>query len=167
MPRSASGLSPGIPLYAVHESMGLVSMGKREEARASGRFVPGRVASLCALAPPEVARRCFERLRGLIAGGHFPEDPRMPSTNMRNLLPEAFDRAGEVELAEHIDEQMLSSKGPFNGVGLAHFRKAKRLLARGERPRGEELGRRIINAWSMVDVPVPGVAQMRALLAKR
>ena len=91
----------------------------------------------------------------------------MPSTNMRNLLPEAFDRAGEVELAEHIDEQMLSSKGPFNGVGLAHFRKAKRLLARGERPRGEELGRRIINAWSMVDVPVPGVAQMRALLAKR
>jgi predicted Ser/Thr protein kinase len=162
-----------------------------------GQFVPGRVASVCALAPTPSARRCFERLRSLIAAGFFREDAlptdtafiegadayargdyvaataawrpmaRMPASHQRNLLPDAFERAGETDLAERTDKRMLNMNGPFNGASLPHLRAARRLLARGERAAGEKLGLRIIEAWSLADVPVPAVAELRALLAAR
>jgi hypothetical protein len=90
-----------------------------------------------------------------------------PGTQGRHLLPEAFDRAGEPELAERIDRHNLGPEGPFNGVGLAHLRAAKRAAARGDRARAEKLGRRVIEAWSTADVPVPAVAELKALLGDR
>jgi hypothetical protein len=162
-----------------------------------GRFVAARVASVCARAPRAAARRCFERVRALDAAGYFREPtlptsapfikgaeaysrgdwaaavaawrPLLPTpgTQGRNLLPEAFERAGEPELAERIDKGNLGMEGPFHGVGLAHLRAAKRALARGDRERAEALGRRVIDAWSTADVPVPAIAELKALLGDR
>lgn len=161
-----------------------------------GRFVPARVASACALAPAPAARRCFERLRALLAAGFFRE--QLPFGHLafiegaeafaegdhaaaatawqslnnvaphgRSLLPVAFERAGDADLAEQIDGPAAALAGPFNGAGLAHLRSARRALARGDRPRAEALARRIVDAWSAADVPVPAVAEMRSLLAGR
>jgi hypothetical protein len=162
-----------------------------------GRFVPSRIASACAFAPKPAARRCFQRLRALMAAGFFRESlpqnteafihgadayargdfaaaaaawrpiaPR-PGTQGQNLFPDAFDRAGDHDLADRIDGRSTSMEGPFNGVGLSHLRSARRALARGDRARGESLGRRVIDAWSIADVPVPAVAELRALLGGR
>jgi hypothetical protein len=160
-----------------------------------GRFVPGYVATACAFASPPAARRCFGRLRGLIASGHFRE--RVPDARValvggaeayargdwaaaaaalrpfadgaaagRHFVPMAFDRAGEHDLAERIDGDAADGGGPYRGVGLAHLRSARRALARGDRARAEALARRIVEAWSVADVAVPAVAELRVLLPR-
>ena len=68
-------------------------------------------------------------------------------------------------MAQDIDSRFLRS-GPFNGVGLAHVRSARRALAAGDTKRAKELARCIVEAWSTADVPVPAVAEMRALLRR-
>jgi tetratricopeptide (TPR) repeat protein len=162
-----------------------------------GRNVPGPVASVCAFAPLPAAIRCFERLGGLVAAGFFREDAlptdapflqgaeayargdyaaattawrpmaRMPLIYQRNLLPDAFDRAGEADLGRRVDAWDSGASGSFNGVSLAHYRQARRLLAAGHREEGETLARRVLDAWSVADAPVPAVAELRRLLAAR
>jgi hypothetical protein len=162
----------------------------------AGRYVAPRVASACALAPRATAKRCFSRLRSLLDAGYFREEAlpttpafidgaeaysqgdyarataawrplsERPGTAGRNLIPDAFDRAGKAELAERIDARSVNM-GPFNGIGLADVRTARRALAAGDRPRAEKLARRIVDAWSGTDVPVPAVDEMLALLGKK
>jgi predicted Ser/Thr protein kinase len=161
-----------------------------------GRHVPGRVASACAFAPPAVARRCFTRLRALGAAGFFREPmppdnaafmdgaeayaradyaaavtawrPMTDSagTQGTNLLADAFYRAGEVDLAQRIDGDVVDQPGAFNGAGLPHLRAARRAIEVGDRERAEQLVRRMVEAWSVADVPVPALAELRARLAR-
>jgi hypothetical protein len=159
-----------------------------------GRNVPGATAAVCALASPPAALRCFERLRALIAAGYFREDAfpsdapfllgaeayaredyaaataawrpmaRTPLLHQRDLLANAFDRAGEPELGRRMDAWEVGRNGPLNGVSLAHLREARRLLASGDREAGEKLAHRVIDAWSVADAPVRAVAELRRLL---
>jgi hypothetical protein len=87
--------------------------------------------------------------------------------HQKNLLPDAFDRAGETDLGRRVDAWDCGTTGPFNGVSLAHYRQARRLLAAGDRDQGRTLARRVLDAWSVADAPVPAVAELRRLLAER
>jgi hypothetical protein len=161
-----------------------------------GRHVPGRVASACAFAPPAVARRCFTHLRALGAAGFFrepmpPDNDAFvngaeayaradyaaalaawrpmtdnPGTQGKNLLASAFYRAGEADLARRIDGDAMARPGPFNGAGPADLREARWAIEIGDRERAEQLVRRMIEAWSVADVPVPALAELRARLAQ-
>jgi hypothetical protein len=160
-----------------------------------GRYMPGRVAYACSLASPPVARRCFSRLRGLLTARFFREVATADTAafmkgaeayasgddeaataawrplvgiaglHERNVLAEAFDRAGEHDLAERVDATAISHAGFLHGVGLAHLRAARRAIARGDRARAEQLGRRVLDAWSVADATIPAVAELRSLLA--
>jgi hypothetical protein len=97
----------------------------------------------------------------------FRQLAHRPGSLGQNLMPAVFDRAGELDLAERIDQRVADTTGPLNGVGLAHVRAARRALARGDRARAEALARKIVDAWSGADVPIPAVAEVRALSAAR
>jgi hypothetical protein len=86
-------------------------------------------------------------------------------TIVRTLPTEAFDKAGEHELAARLDARKM----PYTfiaGVSDAAPREAKRALAAGDTARAKELATAIVGAWEVADVQVPAVAEMRALLAK-
>ncbi|APR87052.1 Serine/threonine-protein kinase pkn3 [Minicystis rosea] len=85
---------------------------------------------------------------------------------MPDAMAEAFERAGEDELAARIDAPLLARGGTLNGASLAHVRAARRARARGDRETARALATRVIEAWSVADVKVPAVAEMRALVAK-
>jgi predicted Ser/Thr protein kinase len=153
------------------------------------------VVLACALASPRTAAPCFARLRKLIDTGHFrgafertapflagaeryaqrdfkgaaaawralANEP--PSGRTWLVLGDAFDRAGEPEIAERIDRQ-----GPYmgliGGLSIAHLRMARRAAARGDTARAKELAQKIVDSWGVADTPVPAVAEMRALVAR-
>jgi hypothetical protein len=149
----------------------------------------------CALAPRDVAARCAARMKALIAAGHFQgafdrTTPFLagaeryaqrdyagavaawrtlagepPSGRTWLVLPDAFDRVGEHDVAERIDKQ-----GPYTGLirglSIAHLRMARRAAARGDTARARELAQEIVDAWSVADERVPAVEEMRGLLAR-
>lgn len=160
-------------------------------------YVPERVASVCAHAPEAAAKRCFAKLRTLLAAGFFrpplPPDSEpfikgaeaysrrdwvaatnawrplsgRPGTKGSHLLPLAFDRAGERELAETIDRGSMQRRKPLNGVGFAHVRSALRAAELGDAARAQALARQVLDAWREADVPIPVSAKLRALLSSR
>jgi hypothetical protein len=87
-----------------------------------------------------------------------------PNLEIARILPtEAFERAGESELAARIDTRKL----PFTfiaGVSDAAPREAKRALAAGDAMRARELAQAVVHAWEVADLEVPAVARMRTLL---
>jgi hypothetical protein len=80
------------------------------------------------------------------------------------LPPEVFDEAGNSELASRLDGIFLRTSGPYSGIHPAWAREAKRAKKRGDLERARRLARRVVEAWSTADVPVPAVAEMRAIL---
>jgi len=149
----------------------------------------------CALATPKTAAPCFAQIRKLIAAGYFQASHDLtapflagaehyarhdykaaaaawralanepPSGRTWLLLGDAFDRAGEPDIAERLD-----AKGPYmgliGGLSIAHLRMARRAAARGDVARARELAQKIIDSWGVADTPVPAVQEMRALLAR-
>jgi hypothetical protein len=97
-----------------------------------------------------------------------PSGPMLAGDGMRILrfVPtEIFDSAGEPELAEQIDNE-LADRAFFHGISAALPRMAKRAFARGDKARARELAQKVIDAWSVADVPVPAVDEMRKLLLR-
>lgn len=80
-----------------------------------------------------------------------------------SLRPEAFDRAGEPELASRIDQFRVDRAWR---MGMAHVREARRAADRGDTDRARTLARRVIDRWATADAEVPHVKEMRALLAE-
>jgi hypothetical protein len=85
---------------------------------------------------------------------------------LHNAFADAFDRAGEPELAERADARNLSGPGVMNGADLATVRAALRAEKRGDKDAARKYANAVIEAWSVADVPIPAVAEMRALLAR-
>ncbi|MFO0745892.1 MAG: hypothetical protein U1F43_09490 [Myxococcota bacterium] len=54
----------------------------------------------------------------------------------------------------------------YRGATLAQLREARRALARRDFAAARALARTIIDAWSVADVAVPAVGEMKALIAK-
>ena len=81
------------------------------------------------------------------------------------MLPtEAFERAGEADLATRLDARKM----PFTfiaGVSEAEPRAARRALAAGDKVTARKLSQRVVAAWEVADISVPAVAQMRTILA--
>ena len=77
-----------------------------------------------------------------------------------------FDRTGDYDLADRVDEQALATAGPYNGADLAYVRGALRAEKRGDYERARKLAQGVIDAWSVADETVPAVADMRRLLAR-
>jgi hypothetical protein len=82
------------------------------------------------------------------------------------LPPEVFDRTGAPEIASQMDAQYLRPSGPYAGIHPAFAREAKRAQARGDVALARALARRVVDAWSTADVPVPAVEEMKKLLAR-
>jgi hypothetical protein len=169
-----------------------------DPARIAGQYYGGAaMAQTCTHASADLSRRCFQRLRSLVAAhffaGTIPDayidgcerfaqgdmkgataawKPLMEGTSpsirwLQNVAPIAFDAAGEAELAERVDALNIAGvNADFHGASLAHVRSARRAAARGDRETARKLARQVIDSWSVADVPVPAVAEMRALLAK-
>ena len=81
----------------------------------------------------------------------------------RMLRIEAFDEAGELDLANRIDADLLEDTS-FNGVSPALPRAAKRARARGDTVRAREQARQVVDAWQQADVAVPAVVEMLTMV---
>ncbi len=82
---------------------------------------------------------------------------------VRGLPTDAFERAGEADLAARLDERKM----PYAflaGVSDAAPREAERALARGDKPHAKELAAAVVRAWEVADMNVPAVARMRAVV---
>ena len=158
------------------------------------RYVPDAFARVCANASRGVAKACFARLRELSATMPQEAPGAADKADMlglerfgagdlrgaadawrsmvagdvdRRLYPVAFDAAGDADLAERVDERLIAAKdGNYGGASLSHVRSARRAMARGDRARAKQLAQQVVDAWGAADVPVPAVAEMKALLAR-
>jgi hypothetical protein len=84
----------------------------------------------------------------------------------RQLPPSVFDAAGDRELADKIEEKVVAEAPAPHFASWLCPALAKRALARGDRARARLLAQRVIDAFGAVDVTIPVVAEMRAILAK-
>jgi eukaryotic-like serine/threonine-protein kinase len=95
--------------------------------------------------------------------------PLLGSSDERRMLRfvpvEIFDAAGETDIAELIDRE-TAQLAWFHGIGSSVPHMAKRALARGDKPRARELAQQVIDAWSVADVSVPAVEEMRNVLQR-
>jgi len=158
------------------------------------RYVPDAFARVCANASRDVAKVCFARLRELSATMQQEPAGAADKADMlglerfgagdlrgaadawrsmvagdvdRRLYPVAFDAAGDADLAERVDERLIAAKdGNYGGASLSHVRSARRAMARGDRARAKQLAQQVVDAWGAADVPVPAVAEMKALLSR-
>jgi len=158
-------------------------------------------ADACAVASRDTARRCFARLRQLLASHYFPTaeptagayidgcdgfaqgDLRGAAAAWRPLVagheadagyagnavarfgPAAFEAAGDHDLAARIDARNLASGfDAFAGASPAMAREARRDMTHGDKSKARELAQKLVDAWGASDVPVPAVADMKALL---
>lgn len=85
----------------------------------------------------------------------------------RRVFPVAFDAVGDADLAEKVDARLMAAgDGNYDGVSLSYVRSAQRAMKRGDRERAKRLAQQVVAAWGAADVPVPEVAEMKALLAR-
>jgi len=147
----------------------------------------------CAVAAPPTAKHCFARLReiaggpvGMIEGwlegaerfsqGDYASaarywrpmlaNPGWQLDYTRDLLAIAFEKLGQDDLVAKVDAPTLARTGRFNGVELAWVRAARRAERQGDKDTAKKLAHQVIDAWSIADVEVPAVAEMRKLVAR-
>ncbi|MCC6624177.1 MAG: serine/threonine protein kinase [Deltaproteobacteria bacterium] len=156
-------------------------------------MAPAHAADGCAEASPAIAKACHERLRALLAQGFFTEGhPAAADTSFtiaerfaagdmagvvaayRPLLvklvpngyaPRAFDAMGDPETASRLDQASMVWASLYHGATLGHVREARRALARKDSAAARAFAQTVIDAWGVADVPVPAVAEMKALIA--
>jgi hypothetical protein len=160
----------------------------------AGAFlVKANVLVFCAVAPPKIAKRCFARLRAMSPGpvgmmegwlegaerfsqGDYAAaarywrpmlaSPGWQLDDTRDLLAMALERVGDDDLVAKVDAPTLSKPGRFNGVELAWVRAARRAERQGDKETAKKLARQVVDAWSVADIEVPAVAEMRKLIAR-
>ncbi len=149
----------------------------------------------CTRASAAVARTCATRVRAVLDSGIGVEDvtdivrvhlrglerfaagdsraaaeawrPLVELRSAKRQLPvSVFDAAGDRELADKIEAQVVAEAGAPHFASWLCPALAKRALARGDRARARLLAQRVIDAFGAVDVTIPVVAEMRAILAK-
>ncbi len=117
--------------------------GGEELLRGARRFVIGDVKGAVAAWGP------------LVAG---------PNWDIVDILPtEAFERAGEPELAARLDGRKMALRS-LAGVSEAAPRVAKRALSRGDKAQAQKIAEQVVSAWARADVEVPAVAEMKEVL---
>jgi hypothetical protein len=86
---------------------------------------------------------------------------------VRALVADAFDRRKEDAVVEALDGAALAAKGAgFRGATLANVRAVKRAARTGNTEAARQQAELVVRAWSLADVEIPAVAEMRALAAK-
>jgi hypothetical protein len=157
--------------------------------------VPLRVAGICMLASdPDSCFARFRELRPQLAGAitrdtddflagaesYAKQDYAGAARAWRPLaggrlvlasvlpdaMADAFERAGSLDLAERVDQEIMKRSEELHGATLAHARAARRALARGERAKARELAEKVIAAWSIADEEPPELAAMHRLIAQ-
>jgi hypothetical protein len=154
---------------------------------------PRVTANLCLVGSPGVRGACLARLRALTESGHFRGlfwpgaetllagaeywhrgdvaaavdawRPYLATTDTAPILTLLLDDAGETELATRLDRVSLSRAGMSIHGLLVHTREARRAHARGDLDTARRHATVVVEAFELADVPVPAVAQMRAILA--
>jgi hypothetical protein len=142
--------------------------------------------AMCMRASHDSGRRCFERVERMRRAGsdeallrgaerYASGDVRGAVEAWRPLLRgnwrwymrvipiDAFDQAGETDIAEKLDADLLEDKG-WGGISPAYPRAAKRAAKRGDRERARALAKQVVDAWIDADTHVPAVSEMQALL---
>jgi len=154
------------------------------------RLYIGPLIQLCMDASPDIARPCLDRIgrehsRGnvrqldsssaFLAGARQYIDghdraavdlwrPLLEDAFHAKLLPvDAFDRAGEHQLADRLDALREESRR-LHGEALSTPRIAVRAAKTGDVERARRHAKRAIDAWATADAPVPAVDEMRVLL---
>ncbi|WP_437590931.1 serine/threonine protein kinase [Sorangium sp. So ce1000] len=85
---------------------------------------------------------------------------------MPDAMAEAFERVGDVALAEQVDAAAMARASEFNGATLAHARKARRAFALGDTATARSLAEKVVEAWSKADEAVPAVGERGRLLKR-
>jgi len=156
-------------------------------------MAPAHAADACAEGSPAIAKACHERLRALLAQGFFTEGhPAAADTSFTiaerfaardmagvvaayrpllvKLVPNgyaarAFDAIGDPETASRLDQASMVWASLYHGATLGHVREAHRALARKDFAAARAFAQTVVDAWGVADVPVPAVAEMKALIA--
>jgi serine/threonine-protein kinase len=165
------------------------------ERASRGLWVPGFEAFAlvtCARASKDVATSCVSALRASRPSRPWDEtsdalalgverwiegDARGAAAKFRGLvqsgapiaihLPAAvFDQAGELDLADAVDDLRASNRD-FAGISADAPRRALRAHKRHEDAKAAEIAAQVLRAWAGVDVAVPSLARLRPLGAKR
>jgi hypothetical protein len=156
--------------------------------------VPLRIPAICARATGAVAVRCFARFRSLrdrLSGGILPEtdgftkgaehyargelhlaarawspllkEPAVFAPLMFEPMATTFERVGQSDQVERLSAAAPDRSVEFHGASLGVVRAARSAARHGERDKARTLAR--LDAWSVADVPVPAVQEMRRLVA--
>ncbi|HUS30826.1 MAG TPA: serine/threonine-protein kinase [Kofleriaceae bacterium] len=150
------------------------------------------VALVCMKAQRDIAKHCFQRLREMTGGVVFFDVNFLDGAErysqgdfagaakawrallarpdwhlffMHDTIADAFERGNDPENAARVDARYLRD-GRFNGAEMAHVREARRAEKRGDAAQARAMAKKVIDAWSVVDVDVPAVAEMRQLIAR-
>jgi serine/threonine protein kinase len=81
---------------------------------------------------------------------------------LEHAMVTAFDKDGEIEIAERIDAVAMSSAASWNGATLGHLRAARRAAAAGDRARVAALVKTMNAAWLTADEPIPLLQKLQA-----
>jgi len=155
-------------------------------------MVPIVAAEACTQATLAVAKACFARLRALVAQGYFTEGrpgdldvrfniaERFALGDMKGVAEvhrpylatltlgfaaRAYDAIGDHDAAQRVDGGAFRWRALFGGATRAHVRAAKRAVITKDYDAAQKLAQTVIDAWGVADVPVPNVAEMKALIA--
>jgi eukaryotic-like serine/threonine-protein kinase len=154
------------------------------------------VVATCFNASPRLARRCattlaarFDRKQQRLYEWYFGSDHLLDALDawvagdrpavLRALRPllketepalmyvplEALPSPEAADLVERRDALRLERKA-FAGLALGTPRAAEKAFAKGDLKTARELAQSVVDRWGKADVPVPAVAEMRALLDK-
>ncbi len=85
---------------------------------------------------------------------------------LRNPMAMALDRAGEMDLADRVDDPPVASNLTAPDAELAYVRKALRAEKRGDLETAHKLARIFVDRWDTADERPPMVAEMKRVLAK-
>lgn len=157
----------------------------------TGPFAKGAIAHACAYAAPDIAVRCFDRLEELERRGWFPlggtgdadayaagarafavgDDSAAVGAFRRvrsdlgvraSVAALAFERAGELDLADSVDPPRT---GVFGGLSQSSARSARRAYRRGDCDAALPVARSFTTVWAKADAELGIVAEMRKIAA--
>ncbi|HTN89055.1 MAG TPA: hypothetical protein VL242_35500, partial [Sorangium sp.] len=94
-------------------------------------------------------------------------DPGPFAAVMADGMTAVFERTGEAELAERLEQAATAGESHLGGASLATVRAARRAARRGAVGEARALARQVIDAWAIADAPVPALDEMRRLARAR
>jgi len=147
---------------------------------------------LCMRASDPIARPCLERVRSHFKMRWSPDDEQYwqgamryvagdctgavdrwrplltrSASHLRDAPVEAFDRAGEPELASRLDAVSIKQRrNAIRGVNLAWVREARRAAKRGDVATARKLANQVVGAWEVLDTRLSVVDEMRTLAGR-